>query len=183
MLIRCVEQQSVFGRWRALTLAQIKPDFEAWRKDILDNFKLLLKVACWDTPSPSHFDAFRNRLGTIFKAVQQLRQAIGQDITSEDYKLYIVPPDRPFRTIGMEEAYGDSGKRSTGSREPGIVLGTTALGLMKIIVPFDGLQDSGNCVVLPKVVVDTSFGDIVPIHSSSERFSSRSSLVHQDGRD
>jgi hypothetical protein len=176
---RCLEQQPVFGRWRALTLAQIKPDFEGWRKDVLENFKLLLEVACWDTSSPSHFDAFRNRLGAIFKTTQRLRRAIGQDITSEDYRLYTIPPDKPFRTADMEEAYGDSEKQSSGE-QPRIVLGTTGLGLMKLIVPLDTRQESGSCVVLPKVVVNTSFGDILMIHPSS----SRSSLAHRyDGRD
>ena len=161
-------------------MAQIKPDFEAWRKDVLEYFKLLLEVACWDTSSPSHFDAFRNRLGTIFKTAQRLRQAIGQDITSDDYKLYTILPDKPFRTIGMEEVYGDGAKQS--SAESRIVLGTTALGLVKMTPP-DGLQDSGTCVIPPKVVVNTSFGDILTIHSQSERFS-RSSPSHQhDGRD
>ena len=156
-------------------MAQIKTDLEAWRKDVLKNFKLLLEVACWDTSSPSHLDAFRNRLGTIFKIAQRLRHAIGQDITSDDYKPYIVPPDKPFRTKGMEEVYGDSERRSSG--KPGIVLGTTALGLMRTVTS-DGLQDPGNCVVLPKVVVNTSFGDIISIHSS------QSSPAHQhDGRD
>jgi hypothetical protein len=181
MLVRhFIETQSVFGRWRALTLARIKPDLETWRKDVMKNFRLLMEFANWDASS-SNLDAFHKRLGTIFKTVQQLRHAIGQDIISEDYKLYTIPPDKPFRTIGMEEAYADGEMGgSVGSRER-VVLGTTTLGLMKMIGP----QDSGRCVVLPKVVVDTSFGEILTIHSSSERTTSKSSSAYRqrDGRD
>jgi hypothetical protein len=143
-----------------------------------------VKFACWNT-SASDFDAFRNRLGKIFKTVQHVRQAIGQDIISGDYQLYTVPPDKPFRTTGMEEAYGDSEKQ--GTVEPGNVLGTIALGLVKMIVSPDGSQETRSFVVLPKVVVDTSFGDILGIDSSSltERSTSRSSSARHllDGRD
>lgn len=162
-------------------MAQIKPDLEAWRKDALQILKILLEFACWDTSSTSHLEAFESRLGTIFKAVQQVRRAIGQDIISEDYKSYIIPPDRPFKAIGMEEVYGDNKKPGPLGSQGAFVLGTTALGLMKMVVPFDGPQELGHCVVLPKVVVDTSFREILSTHSSSDR---KVRPVHyHDGRD
>ena len=162
-------------------MAQIKPDLEAWRKDALQILKILLEFACWDTSSTSHLDAFDSRLGTIFKAAQQVRRAIGQDIISEDYRLYIVPPDKPFKTIGMEEVYGDSKKPGPSGSQGPAVLGTTALGLMKMIVPSDRPQELGHCMVSPKVVVETSFREILSTHPSSE--SRVRAVHHRDGRD
>lgn len=181
----CIEQQTVFGRWRALTLAQIKPNLEIWRKDVLENLKPLLEFAGWTMSSSSYFDAFQNRLGMIFKTLLQVRQAIGRDVISEDYKIYAVQPGEPFRVASMKEEYGDNEKRGpAGSGGSGIVFGTTALGLVKMNVSPDIRQDSGNCVVLPRVVVNASFGNILTIQSSSERFIRSNSPVHHrlDGR-
>lgn len=50
MLVRLIETQSVFGRWRAITMTRIKPDLETWRRDVMKHFKLLIESASWDAP-------------------------------------------------------------------------------------------------------------------------------------
>ena len=87
----------------------------------------------------------------------------------------------------MEEAYGDEGSGRKKSSHPPMVIGTTALGLNRIAVsPTDKSRRDPECVLPPKVVVETSIEAILALHdrrrSSSKNASSRSRYHHQDGR-
>jgi len=88
----------------------------------------------------------------------------------------------------MEEAYGDEGsdrKKSRHQKGPRMVIGTTALGLNRLAVS-KSTRDP-ECVLPPKVVVETSIEAILALHdrtrSSNKSASSRSRYHDQDGRD
>ena len=149
----------------------------------------MLAVACWEISNPDHFTTFNRHLESIFKAVSQVRRAIGQDLV-EDYKVYLVSNFR-FTDSYMEEAYGDEGsdrKKSRYQKGPRMVIGTTALGLNRLAVSLtDKSTRDPECVLPPKVVVETSIEAILALHdwtrSSNKSASSRSRYHDQDGRD
>ncbi len=180
----CTEQQSVSGRWRALTLAQIKPNFDKWEKDVVKNIQRLFQVACWDVSHPEHLIAFRRRLEAIFKVAQEIRLAIGQHIISEEFRVHIVRSDESFDSAYMEEEYGDERERGVPDRKTScVVIGTTAMGLGRVVFSQDNHSRDLECVFPPKVVTDKGLIATLAASSRSPSPRKRAEPWYQDGQD
>jgi hypothetical protein len=89
-----------------------------------------LKIASWAPRSPENQESFGNRLPSIFKAINEVRMAIGENFTSADLDIIVFECDRIYDPAGMDDpdAYGD-GRQSRGKRAPEPTVGTTGIGL------------------------------------------------------
>ncbi|KAF8161573.1 hypothetical protein B0H34DRAFT_747493 [Crassisporium funariophilum] len=132
--IRASEEQAVSGRWRAITRAhtRISSASEKWHTELTRTLSNVLKVSAW-AASKDQRTSFEQRLPPIFKAVDDLRTALGEKFTSADLETSIIEPKTTFNTVYMEDAYGD-GRQTGGKRAPPeSVVGTTGIGLKKVM--------------------------------------------------
>jgi len=157
---------------------QIKPNFNKWEKEVVKNIRRLFQVACWDVSYPEHFVVFKRRLETIFKAAQKIRQTIGQHIISEDFRVHIIRSDETFDSSSMKETYREeSHHRDKDQRTSRLVIGTTAIGLIKVVFPPKSGRSSMECIILPKVITDKGLIATLAANAHLSR------PWHQDGRD
>ena len=127
-----LEDQAVSGRWRALTRAHTRPTTETWKKELYQKLQSILVIASWAARSSENEDSYGNRLPSIFKAINELRTAIGEKFTSADLDIYVFECDRTYDPKIMEDAYGD-GRQPSGKRAPEAIVGTTGIGLGKVM--------------------------------------------------
>ena len=117
----------------------------------------VLIIAGWSTREPDQQHQFERRLPPIFKAVQDLRKALGEDVTSMDMEVAIIEPGQAFQPTYMEDGYGDARASSgSGKKTPEKVSGTTGLGLHKISMKqtSKGPVSHSEMVLYPKVVLE-----------------------------
>ena len=106
--------------------------------------------------SSDHGDSYGNRLPSIFKAINELRIAIGENFTSADLDISVFECDKLYDPANMEDAYGDD-RQSSGKRAPETIVGTTGIGLEKIIAERsakDVLQV--QTLIRPKIVLTST---------------------------
>ena len=129
-----LEEQAVSGRWRALTRANTRPSTETWNEELYQKLESVFEIASWALAprSPENVKFYGNRLPSIFKAINELRLAIGEKITSADLDIFVFECDHIYDPAFMEDAYGD-GRHSSGKRAPEAIVGTTGIGLAKLI--------------------------------------------------
>ncbi|KDR76611.1 hypothetical protein GALMADRAFT_1328499 [Galerina marginata CBS 339.88] len=149
------EEQAVSGRWRALTRSRTRPTSENWMAEVIEHLVGILKIASWDSP-PENQSAFEQKLVPIFKAVEDLRVALGEKFTSADLEVGTVRAGSKFEPW-MENAYGDGGQSGGKQASQDIVCGTTGLGLKQVIID-KGLnrQERFTAVLGPKVVLQST---------------------------
>ena len=88
----------------------------------------------------------------IFKAVLDVRTAIGEKVTSADIEVNDVPPGSPFSKALMEDEY--PGDRREG--RPESVIATTGIGLWKVVPSaLNGALAYAN-VLSPKIVLEST---------------------------
>ena len=117
----------------------------------------VLVIAGWSTREPDQQHQFERRLPPIFKAVQELRKALGEDVTSMDMEVAVIDPGDPFNPTYMEDGYGDARASSgSGKKAPEKVSGTTGLGLHKISMKHTskGPVPQWEMVLFPKVALE-----------------------------
>ena len=117
----------------------------------------VLVIAGWSTREPDQQHQFERRLPPLFKAVQDLRKALGEDVTSMDMELAIVDPGEAFNPTYMEDWYGDARVSSgSGEKTSEKVSATTGLGLRKTSMKrtSKGRVPHSEMVLLPKVVLE-----------------------------
>ena len=117
----------------------------------------VLVTAGWSTRESDQQHQFERRLSPIFKAVQDLRKALGEDVTSMDMEVAIIDPGDAFDPTYMEDGYGDARASSgSGKKTPEKVSGTTGLGLQKISMKrtSKGPVAHSEMVLFPKVVLE-----------------------------
>ena len=181
------EEQSVAGRWRALTRAQTRPSTETWNKEIYKKLQSLLIIASWAPRTPDDEESYGNRLPSVFKAINELRMAIGENFTSADLDIYVFECDMIFDPTIMEDAYGD-GRQSSGKRAPEPIVGTTCIGLGKV------REDSENVlhdqILIPaKIVLTSTMNEALePMQPQRGRKKTKKPFettdgANQDGRD
>ena len=86
----------------------------------------VLVIAGWSTHESDQQHQFERCLSPIFKAVQDLRKALAEDVTSMDMEVAIIDPGDPFNPTYMEDRYGDARALSgSGKETPEKVSGTT----------------------------------------------------------
>jgi len=130
--IRSTEEQAVSGRWRALTRRHTRPGTETWTKELYQRLQSVMIVASWGPRIPENEESYRNRLPSIFKAINELRIATGEKFTSADLDIFVFECDKAYDPTIMEDAYGD-GRQSSGKRAPEAIVGTTGIGLGKVV--------------------------------------------------
>ncbi|PPQ99363.1 hypothetical protein CVT26_014306 [Gymnopilus dilepis] len=160
--IRASEEQAVTGRWRALTRSKIRVPSDNWKAEIADSLKSVLWIAEWGSPNPKDQEvSFLQKLPPIFKAIQDVRVALGEKFTSADLEVNVVRATAKFESAWMEDAYGDGRQAGGKNAKDEMVVGTTGIGLKKIIIDRErGLPAKGQemfeNVVPPKVVLEST---------------------------
>lgn len=101
-----LEDQAVAGRWRSLARAHLRYSTFEWTKQISVFISCVMNTAGWTCPTEG-LKQFETRLGSIFKALQDLRKATGEDVTSSDLEVYTVRAGENFDHQYMEDAYSD----------------------------------------------------------------------------
>ena len=116
----------------------------------------VLVIAGWSTREPVHQHQFERRLPPIFKGVQDLRKALGEDVTSMDMEVALIDPGEAFNPAYMEDAWYWDARAGSGKKTPKKVSGTTGLGLHKISMKHTskGLVPHSEMVLFPKVVLE-----------------------------
>ena len=162
------EEQAVSGRWRALTRAHTRPTTETWTNELSHKLMSVLKVPARMPGSSESQESFLHRLPPIFKAVHELRTAIGEKFTSADLEVSVFDCDTPYQPTYMEDAYGD-GRNPSGKRGPECVVGTTGIGLKKLMAERavnDTLQWQN--VISAKIVLESTLKEALePVQTSS----------------
>ena len=137
----------------------------------LDN---ICKIAEWAVGSSrSHGSIeFEQRLPTIFKAVEDMRVALGEKVTSIDLEVNVTRPGVAFDHRWMEEAYRH-GSTQKSHEIVRFVAGTTGIGLKKVVPSPSGEELSEN-VLSPKVIIMSTLQEalrtppLVPIGSKGQ---------------
>jgi hypothetical protein len=117
----------------------------------------VLAIAGWSTREPDQQHQFERCLPPVFKAVQDVRKALGEDVTSMDMEVAIIDPGEAFNPMYMEDGYGYARASSgSGKKTPEKVSATTGLGLRKISMKrtSKGRVPHSQMVLLPKVVLE-----------------------------
>jgi len=153
--IRLTEEQAVSGRWRALTRAHTRPSIETWNKELYKELQSILIMASWAPRSQENQESYGNRLPSIFKAINELRMAIGEKFTSADLDIFVFECDKTYDHTIMEDAYGD-GRQSGGKRATEPIVGTTGIGLGKVVLERSGKDVIQIHPLIPAKVVLTS---------------------------
>ena len=114
------------GRWRSLTRLHTKPSPDGWEQDLYKLIDAVLITACWQAGDPKQRETFSQKLVHIFKAVLEVREALGEKFTSADLELVFITGGEKFDTQTMV----DSWDVADDDGEEGLtVAGTTGLGL------------------------------------------------------
>jgi len=137
--------------------------------------EFILEFASWHIPEPH---SFKRHLEPVFGALQEVRIAIGEKITSADLGVFVADAGGVFTASYMEDAHRDfRDKYSAEKGHPEQVLATTAMGLKKFSYSEEGQSRAlgGVPLLRPKVVLETKFNDALRDDSARHR-------QRQDGR-
>jgi hypothetical protein len=145
-----------------------------------------MKIASWTARSSENREFYGNRLPSIFKAITELRMAIGEKFTSSDLDILVFECDRIYDPAIMDDVYGD-GRQPCGERTPETIVGTTGIGLGKLTDKrcADALQL--QTLIPAKIVLKSTLNEVLePIQST--RFKKKKQVektdgANQDGRD
>ena len=125
-------------------------------------------VALWKAQSSEHEESYGHRLPSIFKAVNELRMAIGENFTSADLEIFVFECDKPYEPGFMDDAYGD-GKQPSDKRAPETIVGTTGVGLGKFTMERSAKDDVQLQTIIPaKIVLRSTLNEALePIQSTT----------------
>jgi len=140
--------------------------------------EFILEFASWYIPEPDQQHSFQRHLEPVFRALQEVRIAIGEKITSVNLGVVVADVSGVFTASYMEDAHRDFRDRSNAERDhPERVLGTTAMGLTKISYSEEGQSRTlvGVPLLRPKVVLEAKFYEALKDDSARHR-------QRQDGR-
>jgi len=147
-------EQAVSGRWRALARGQLKLETNTWLDELTQELRGILMAASWEVTSEDNARSFEANFEAIFKAVLDVRTAIGEKVTSADIELNVVCPGSPFIKAMMEDVYS--------SNKPEVrfesVIATTGIGLWKV-GPSNG-PSVYTVVLSPKIVLDSTLKSV-----------------------
>ncbi|KAF8951372.1 hypothetical protein BDZ97DRAFT_1932431 [Flammula alnicola] len=153
--IRRTEEQAVSGRWRAITHSHTRPSSDNWKSEFMSKLRSIAKIAAWDIVSSEKREAYEQKLEPIFKAVKDLRVALGEQFTSADIEISIVFAKTRFHPEWMEDAYGDS-RQNDGKQKEEVVIGTTGIGLKKMIPRGPSDSEQYQSVLSPKIILEST---------------------------
>ncbi|KAF8959228.1 hypothetical protein BDZ97DRAFT_1923060 [Flammula alnicola] len=153
--IRRTEEQAVSGRWRAITHSHTRPSSDNWKSEFMSKLRSIAKIAAWDIVSTEKREAYEQKLEPIFKAVKDLRVALGEQFTSADIEISIVFAKTRFHPEWMEDAYGDS-RQNDGKQKEEVVIGTTGIGLKKMVSRGSSDSEQYQSVLSPKIILEST---------------------------
>ena len=178
-----IEEQAVSGGWRALTRAHTRPSTETWKEELYRKIQSITVVASWKAQSSEHENSYRRRLPSIFKAVNELRMAISEKFTSADLDISVFEYDKTYDPETMDDAYSD-GKQSSGKQATETIVGTTGLGLGKIIVERSAKDAQQLQIIIPaKIVLKSTLNEALEPIQSSTRIKKKKPVELMDGAD
>ena len=128
----------------------------------------IFAFARWPTPNANQKNLFEEQFPPIFNAIRDLRKALGQDITSIDIEVVTIDPGTTFDSAFMDNGWPALTKENTLE----IVVGTTSLGLKKVITSTEGdsLAPNSDVICRPKVILErTVQGALVPPSSRAQK--------------
>ena len=150
-------------------------------------------IASWTTLSSDHEDSYGNCLSSIFKAIYELRMAIGENFTSADLDIFGFECDTIYDpAVMMDDAYHGDGRQSSGNkRAPEAIVGTTGIGLGKFIAEGSAkgvLQIRVQSLIPAKIVLTSTMNEALEPIVKSTRFKKKEQVetmdgANQDGRD
>lgn len=109
--------------------------------------------------------------------------AIGEKFTSADLDISVFDCHTTYDPSIMDDAYGD-GRQSSGKRAPESIVGTTGIGLKKVVVERDS-QDASlhfQNVIRAKVVLKSTVTEALePVKPSMFRKSKKKVIERTDG--
>lgn len=151
------EDQAVSGRWRSITRAQLRrssPNDVNGLQSFVNAIKGILDVAGWSIRDADQ-EHLERVLLPLSKAVQGLRKAVGEDVTSLDMEVTTIDAGQIFDAEHMDDGFGGPGKSSSPSRlkiasAPEKVVGTTGLGLRTR----KGQTNENESILLPQVALE-----------------------------
>ena len=143
-------------------------------------------IASWAPRTSENEESFGNRLPSIFKAINELRVAIGEKFTSTDLEICVFKCDEIFDPVSMEDAYGES----SGKRAPEAIVGTTGIGLAEVTAERSAKDAFRVRYVIPaKIVLTSTMNEALEPPPRMRRKRALRKLVevtdgaNQDGRD
>ena len=97
--------------------------------ELYETLQSVMVTASWAPRSREIEESYALNCSSIFKAINELRVAIGEKFTSADLNVFVINCNEPYNPGVMEDAYSD-GRKSSRKRAPeAIVVGTTGIGL------------------------------------------------------
>ena len=141
-------------------------------------------VASWKAQSSEHENSYGHRLPFIFKAVNELRMAIGEKVTSADLEIFAFECDKTYESGSMNDAYSD-GRQSSGKRAPEAIVGTTGIGLGKTMVERTSAKDAQHLqIIIPaKIVLKSTLNEALEPIQSPTRIKKKKPVELMDGAD
>ncbi|KAI0643477.1 hypothetical protein C8Q79DRAFT_915289 [Trametes meyenii] len=132
------EPQSVFGRWRTMTLTYLRglvPDQGEVTSKVVNklvNFISAILIICGTGESMEDMRQFIEQqygqaLQELAMHVIDFRRTVGERVVSRDLYIMTVPPGTPFSSSSMEDEYADAKTPSAG----GPAFCTSSLGLVR----------------------------------------------------
>ena len=96
-------------------------------------------TASWTPQSIENEESYEHRLLPIFTAINAVRMAIGEILTSTDLDIFTFECDKTYDPVTMDDAYS-GGKQSGAKRAPEAIVGTIGIGFGKLIA--EGISTS-----------------------------------------
>lgn len=160
--VRETEDQTVSGRWRALTRVHLQrmlaeePDLTIY---MVDAFVNIILTAGWHNNAAALqeylIETFGHMIGSVLEKAKKLNKVIGEEIVKCDLEALYIAPDVLFNEMTME-ATGHEGDQVEGLSERR-VLCTTKLGLVKAEKRSGKVGEWEEAVLLkPSVVLQSS---------------------------
>jgi len=148
-------EQAVSGRWRALARGQLKLETNIWPAELTAGLRAILMAASWEVTAEDEVRSFEAKVEAIFKAVLDVRTAIGEKVTSADMEVNVVRPGSPFIKAMMEDAYSSNKPEARFES----VIATTGIGLWRV-APANG-PTVYTIVLSPKIVLDSTLKSLL----------------------
>jgi hypothetical protein len=140
-----------------------------------------LKIASWAARSPENEESYGHRLPSIFKAINELRIAIGEKFTSADLDVFVFDCGETYDSAKMDDAYSD-GRQLSGKRAPETVVGTTGVGLVQNIT--EGSAKDGLLLISPpKIVLGSTLQEALEPVQSTRSKKKKKPVENMDGAD
>ncbi len=124
----------------------------------------ILQAASVAPADPDSLPAFEQKLDPIFRAITNLRTALGEQFTSADITPFVVTSGTPFEVKSMEDALSDvrpSGRGKLNAAD--VVISTIGIGLKECVSQpaCKASKESENLILMPKVVLQSKLTDFL----------------------